>query len=103
MARGIRRARFVQALPHSMSTPVFDHDHDQVLSRLEREELAWLAWGQVDASLSHDEVLAAARAAIADGNGSTTPEDLVDDLVDHHLLIDLGGEPPRYRTRFAEG
>jgi superfamily II DNA or RNA helicase len=86
-----------------MSTPFFDRNHDQVLSRLEREELAWLAWGHVDASLSHDEVLAVARAAIADGNGPTTPEDLVDDLVDHHLLIDLGGEPPRYRTRFAEG
>lgn len=86
-----------------MSPLSFGRDHDQVLSRLEREELAWLSWGQVDASFSHDEIVAAARAAVAGVRTSCSAEDLVDDLIDHHLLVDLGGEPPRYRTRFAEG
>jgi hypothetical protein len=85
-----------------MSTLLFARDHDRVLSRLEREELAWLAWGQVDASLSHDEALAIARSAIAHGDSSRSAEDVVEDLIDEHLLIDLGGEPPRYRTRFGE-
>ena len=86
-----------------MSPVSFDREQDRVLSRIEREELAWLSWGRVDASLSRDEVVSAATAAVAGFDPSQSPEDLLDDLIDRHLLIDLGGEPPRYRTRFAEG
>ena len=77
--------------------------HEELVSRLERQELGWLSWGRVDGSLSEDEVKEAARAVLLREDGAgLSPQDLIDDLLDHHLLIDLGGEPARYRTRFAE-
>jgi hypothetical protein len=76
--------------------------HEEFLSRLERHELAWLSWGRVDGSLAYSEVAAAARAALDDYPSPLSVQDLIDDLLDHHLLLDLGDDLPRYRTRFAE-
>jgi hypothetical protein len=76
--------------------------HEEFVSRLERQELGWLSWGRVDGSLSEDEVRDAARAVLREDGAGLSPQDLIDDLLDHHLLVDLGGNPARYRTRFAE-
>lgn len=39
---------------------------------------------------------------MAEENVGVEPQTLLDDLLDWHLLLDLGGVPARYRTRFAE-
>lgn len=73
--------------------------HDQLLSRLEQAELALLSWGRVDGVLTEDEVRALAEE-IAGNNRAG--DDLVQDLVDQHLLLDVGERHVQYRTRFAE-
>jgi hypothetical protein len=73
--------------------------HDELLSRLEQSELALLAWGMVDGTLTDDEV----RTSAADVAGSDDQGDqLITDLTDWHLLIDVGDRDVLYRTRFAE-
>lgn len=85
-----------------MTTVPMSQTHEEFLSRLERQELAWLSWGRVDGSLSQSEVEAAAKGALEDYPGTLNMQDLIDDLLDHHLLIDIGETIPRFRTRFAE-
>ncbi|MBA3841947.1 MAG: DEAD/DEAH box helicase [Actinobacteria bacterium] len=85
-----------------MTAAPITQTHEELLSRLEREELNWLSWGRVDGALSHAEVEAAADLVLRDSGDPSGSRELIDDLLDHHLLIDLGHEPPRYRTRFGE-
>ena len=73
--------------------------HDELLSRLEQAELALLAWGRVDGTLTEHEV----RISAADVAGSDDEGDhLIADLADWQLLIDVGDREVLYRTRFAE-
>lgn len=73
--------------------------HDELLSRLEQNELALLSWGRVDGALTESEVSEIATAVAADVDAATA---LVDDLVAVHLLLDVGERDPLYRTRFGE-
>ena len=77
----------------------FRPEHDELLSRLEQSELALLSWGRVDGALAENEVKAAARAVAGSENRA---DDLVDDLIAWHLLLDVGKRDVLYRTRFAE-
>ncbi len=78
---------------------MFSRSHDELLSRLEQAEMALLAWGRVDGTLTAEEVeIAAGEVAGAEENG----DDLIEDLIDCHLLIDVGASEVAYRTRFAE-
>ena len=76
--------------------------HDELLSRLERRELSWLSWGDVESLLTEDECIQTSTDVIAEQNLALEPQGLLDDLLDQHLLLDQGGVPALYRTRFAE-
>lgn len=72
---------------------------DTVLDAVEREEGKSLQWGDVDGSLSREEILTLA-AATAPGED---PEEVVESLVAHSLLYEFDAvDGPRYRSRLGE-
>lgn len=73
--------------------------HDRLLWRLEQEELRALSWGRVDGAITQDEVEALAAEEIADAGERAR---VFDDLVDWHLVLDVGQREAVYRTRFGE-
>ena len=76
---------------------------DRLLDAVERREVRSLTWGDVEASMSRDELFALAREVIKSAPDKADVEDLVEDLVEARLLHELsGGGEPRYRSRFAE-
>ncbi len=75
--------------------------HDALLDAVENVELLSLRWGDVDASLSPEDLEVLAEAAC--GGDPEVAEQAVDALVSARLLFtthDASG--PRYRSRFAE-
>lgn len=70
-----------------------------LLDAIEAKEELSLRWGDVDASLSRDELLALASQTLPAGDG----EELIETLLERVLVVefDVGGLP-RYRSRFAE-
>ena len=75
----------------------------QFLGKLEEQEARLLAWGVVDGAFTPDEVLEMAREFAADIDDELEGEELVDELLDQHLLVRLhihGREV--MRTRMAE-
>ena len=75
---------------------------DKLLNAIEQVELRSLVWGDVDSSLSEDEILKLAAETV----GQDAAEDLLEDLIDRRLVyefpIALGAETRRLRSRFAE-
>src|SRR5262249_25148477 len=76
-----------------------DNPHDRLLWRLEQEELRALSWGRVDGAMTQDEVEALADEEITDSVERTR---VFDELVDWHLILDVGQDEALWRTRFAE-
>jgi hypothetical protein len=72
---------------------------DKLLDAVEGKEEVSLRWGDVDASLSRDEILELAIRVSSDCN----PEQLVEQLIGAVLLyeFEIDGSP-RYRSRFGE-
>jgi hypothetical protein len=75
--------------------------HDAVLNAVEDIEMLSLRWGDVDGSLSRDELLAIAERAAAGQDAETLVEELIDAAVIY--AFDTPGRGERYRSRFAEG
>ncbi|MBF9235121.1 protein DpdJ [Microvirga alba] len=74
--------------------------HDAVLNAVEDVELLSLRWGDVDGSLSREELIAIA-GRVADGRKA---EAIIEDLIEAVLLyaFEVPGCGERYRSRFAE-
>lgn len=78
---------------------------DDLLKRIERTETTSLVWGFVDGSLTRQEACELATYVIRERGSSEDPEDVVEDLIDAHLLYEFQGPDGllRLRSRFAEG
>jgi hypothetical protein len=75
----------------------------EFLSELESHEARLLGWGVVDGAFSQDELDDLAGTFLAARPGMHDPEDLVDTMVEEHLLCELNVHGRRiYRTRMAE-
>lgn len=74
--------------------------HDDVLNAVEDVELLSLRWGDVDGSLSRDELIAIAARTVGEADAETIVEDLVDAVLLFAFESPDRGE--RYRSRFAE-
>ena len=73
--------------------------HDRLLWRLEQEELRALSWGRVDGVMSDAELEALAVEEIAD---PAERRRVLDELIDWHLVLDVGQQEAQWRTRFGE-
>lgn len=73
-----------------------------LLDLIEAIEMRSLEWGFTDGSLSEEEVLGLAQSA-ASGDGADA-DDLIEELIDAHVIFELhnSGEGIRLRSRFAE-
>lgn len=72
------------------------------LDALERREAPLLAWGDVEWSISEDEVIEILQA---DGGAKSDEEahDLIDELISHGLIMEVeGGSGPSFRSRASE-
>jgi hypothetical protein len=72
---------------------------DRLLWRLEQEELRALSWGRVDGVLSDAELEALAAEEIGD---PAERRRVLDELIDWHLVLDVGQQEAQWRTRFGE-
>jgi hypothetical protein len=73
--------------------------HDRLLWRLEQEELRALSWGRVDGMMSDAELEALAAEEIVD---RAERRRVLDELIDWHLVLDVGQHEAHWRTRFGE-
>ncbi|MFC1482245.1 protein DpdJ [Myxococcota bacterium] len=75
---------------------------DELLFAIEDLEYRNLVWGDVDGSISERRILELIETSAKELGASDDPEDLLEDLLEEHAVFELPGEPPRYRSRFAE-
>lgn len=77
---------------------------DQVLSRIEKQELRSLKWGFVHGSMGEAELLTLIGEELDTLGLPEDPGLVREEMVNHHLLFELEtDEGYRYRSRFAEG
>jgi DEAD/DEAH box helicase/Helicase conserved C-terminal domain len=79
---------------------IITNSHDSVLNAVEDVELLSLRWGDVDGSLSREEIISIASRTLSEED----PEEIVESLIDSVLIhaFDVPGRGERYRSRFAE-
>lgn len=76
-----------------------DNSIDTLLDAIEAKEELSLRWGDVDASLSREELMALATRLVP----AEDSEDLVEALLERVLIFEFDNDgQPRYRSRFAE-
>src|SRR4051794_36126554 len=69
-----------------------------LLDEIEQRELALLGWGITNGSFTEVEVL----ALLSDLRPGEDADDLLERLLAHGLVVQLEGQPERFRTRMAE-
>lgn len=69
-----------------------------LLDKIEQRELALLGWGITTGSFSEHEIL----DILISLQPGTDPDDLLDQLIEHGMLVQLEGGDERFRTRMAE-
>lgn len=78
--------------------------YSALLSRLEELEAKLLAWGVVEGSFTLEELLEVIGTELANFGEDDAPQQVLDELLDRHLLFEFKGEDgaDHYRTRMAE-
>jgi hypothetical protein len=74
-------------------------EQSEVLSRVEQSELSSLSWGRIDSALTEEELHAMAEEVVGDADRARA---VIDELLDLHLLVDMGGVQMLVRSRFSE-
>jgi hypothetical protein len=74
----------------------------EVLGEIERAEARLLAWGVVDAAMSEAEILGLIREASVRHGVAEHEDDILEDLIDQHLVFEATDIDGAYRSRMAE-
>lgn len=75
-----------------------DRTLSDLLDEIEKREMPLLSWGVVGGSFTDEELL----TLLEDLRPDEDPEELLDGLLERHLVIARGTSGERYRTRMAE-